>query len=249
MAYRFDIIAYRVGDLAEMLIIILMWSAIYDGNTKIGNYTLPEMLTYLIIGNLVAVLLRNFLYEVVAKDIKDGLLSAHLLKPISYFRYILVREIGRIAMVTMISGATQLVVTVFFIDQIIINNDLMVISVIILMVILAFVIEMLISYLSGLITFWQDEVNGLNFIILRLRKFFAGGYFPLNLLPPWFLTTSFLLPFAYSFFVPAQIYLGRLSIQAGLKGILVEMVWIVLLYIFIKITWHFGIKKYEGVGI
>jgi ABC-2 type transport system permease protein len=249
MVYRFDIIAYRVGDLMEMLIIILMWSAIYNGNTKIGDYTLPEMLTSLIIGNLVAVLLRNFLYEVISKDIKDGLLSAHLLKPIPYFRYIIIREIGRIAMVTMISGATQLVVTIFFIDRIILNNDPVVISVIVLMVVLAFIIEMLVSYLTGLIAFWQDEVNGLHYIILSLRKFFAGGYFPLSLLPAWFVTTSFLLPFAYSFFVPAQLYLGKLSIHAGLKGIAIELVWIVLLYLFIKITWHFGIKKYEGVGI
>ncbi len=89
----------------------------------------------------------------------------------------------------------------------------------------------------------------MNTIILRLRRFFAGGYFPLNLLPTWFVTMSFFLPFAYSFFVPAQIFLGRMPLVTAWKGIGIEVMWIGILFIAIKITWHFGIKKYEGVGI
>ncbi len=160
LTYRFDIVAYRFGDIAEMLIVILMWSAIYQGNNIIGGYTLPEMLTYLLIGNLISVAIRNFLYEVVARDIKEGLLTTHILKPISYFRYILVREIGRIGLVTILAFTTQLVITLFFLDRLKLNSDPIVIITILIMVALSFIIEMFISYLTGLITFGRMKYMG-----------------------------------------------------------------------------------------
>lgn len=83
----------------------------------------------------------------------------------------------------------------------------------------------------------------------RLKRFFAGGYFPLSLLPSGFVTVSFFLPFAYSIFVPAQLYLSKISPWIGLQGLGVQLVWILILALIIKLVWFKGLKRYEGVGI
>ena len=121
--------------------------------------------------------------------------------------------------------------------------------VIFIMLVLAFVTELLLSYLVGLIAFWTDEVDGLYRTIERVEKFFSGGYFPLSILPAGFVNASFLLPFAYSFYVPAQLYLKKIDLATGLKGILVQLAWIVLLYGLVRVVWERGLRKYEGIGI
>ena len=250
LTYRFTVFAYRIGEMLEIIVLIFMWSAIYDNQPIIKGYTLQEMITYLLIGNLINAIVRNWLSEAVAKDIKNGNLSIFLTKPIAYINYMFFREIGRISVAFFMSVASQILIIMFFLDKIILRfDDISYLLLISLMVILAFVTEWLISYLIGLIAFWTDEVDGIYSTASRLRKFFAGGYFPLSLLPPLFVNISFALPFAYSFFVPTQLYLRKMDIATGLKGIGIQLVWILILFIIVKLVWKKGLKKYEGIGI
>ncbi len=249
LTYRFTVLAYRVGEIGETLALILMWSAIYNGQKTIGALTLPEMITYILIGNFFNAIIRNFLSGLIARDIKEGRLSIFLIKPMRYFDYILIQEIGRISFVTIMSMFSAALVIIFFINTFIWNFDIAYFSVIIVMVTLAFVSELLIAYLVGLIAFWTDEVDGIYSTIDRIKKFFSGGYFPISLLPVTFVQISFFLPFAYSFFVPAQLYLKKIDLSVGLKGLLVQIIWIVALYGIINTVWTRGLKKYEGIGI
>ena len=247
--YRFTVLTYRVGEIAEVLVLILMWSAIYATSaTVIKGFSLNEMITYVLIGNLVSVAVRNFLTTSVSKDISEGRLSMFLVKPIPYLKYVFINELGRSFLSTVISVATQIVVILFFLDKVYINLDPSYLAVIVAMVILAFVIEFQISFIIGTISFWTDEVNGLQLTIERVKRFFSGGYFPLSLLPGALASTAILLPFGYSFFFPASLYLKKMSLADGVKGLVVQVIWIVLFSIIIHIVWRMGLKRYEAVG-
>ena len=248
LTYRFKVLSYRVGEVMEIVVLILMWSAIYNTQDMIAGFTKKEMITYILIGNLINVTVRNFLSEVVAGDIKDGRLSIFLVRPMSYFHYIIAREVGRASLATLLSVVSQLVVICFFSSSLVFQTNFLPLFLICIMLPLALFMELLLSYLIGLIAFWVEEVDGLYTTTERLKKFFAGGYFPLSLLPPAFVQISFLLPFAYSFFVPAQLYLGKIDIQTGIKGIGIQIVWILLLYGLIQIVWRAGLKRYESTG-
>lgn len=249
LAYRFTVFTYRVGEILEVVALIFMWSAIYGEQEFIKGYTLREMITYILLGNLINVVVRNMLSDKVGREIKDGLLSQFLTKPIQYFTFIIFNEIGRILLAFLMSVTSQLLVIVFFLDKFIFNFDILHFLVIIAMIILAFFSELFLSYLIGLAAFWTDETHGIHLTAMRLRKFFSGGYFPLSLMPIAFVKISLLLPFAYSFFVPTQLYLGKISLATGLKGLFVQICWIFLLYGIIKIVWKIGLRRYEGVGI
>lgn len=249
IAYRFTIIAFRIGEVAEMLVLILMWTAIYKEQTLIRGFTMEEMITYVLIGNLFHIIVRNFFSDFIASEINEGRLSMFLIKPMSYFRFAFSREIGRNSLPMLMSLATQALVMLFFLDTLVINTDARYLVLIGAMLILAYFAELLLSFLVALVAFWTDEVDGLFRTVERVKRFFSGGYFPLTLLPSVLVQTSFLLPFAYSFFVPAQLYLKKIDLSAGLKGLCVQAIWIVLLYCIVRIVWRRGLRRYEGVGI
>lgn len=249
LAYRFTVLAYRVGETGEILILILMWTAIYGQQPLIQGYSLQEMITYLLIGNLFHAATRNFMTEWIARIIKDGQLSTFLIKPISFFNYVLAQGIGRTSLPTSLSILTQFVVISFFYQVFLWNANLLQIGMVLLMIALAFVFELLLSFLLGMIAFWTDEVDGIISTVDRVKKFFSGGYFPLSLLPLGFVHLSYALPFAYTFFVPAQLYLGKIDLMIAVRGIGVQMLWIVALLGIIQLVWRRGLRRYEGVGI
>lgn len=247
--YRFTILMYRVGEITEILVLILMWSAIYaGGNGTIKGFTLDEMITYVLFGNLCAAAVRNFLPSFVSRDINEGRLSMYLVKPIPYLKFIFINELGRSFLATFVSLITQILIICFFLDKVVFNTSPLCIILIIGMVSLAFVIELLIGFLVGSIAFWTDEVDGIQATIERVKRFFSGGYFPLTLLPPPFAIASIYMPFSYSFFVPAALYLKKISISQGVHGIIVQIVWILLLALILNIVWQSGLKRYEATG-
>lgn len=247
--YRFTVFAYRVGEVAEVLILILMWTTIYAGQSSIKGFTLQEMITYILIGNVFNGIVRNWLSGMVASDINEGRLSMFLVKPMSYLSYVCTKEIGRITLPVLMSVLSQILVILCFSNTFIWNLDWGYVLVISAMIGLAFISELLLSYLVGLVAFWTDEVDGLYTTMERIKKFFSGGYFPLTLLPAVFVQISFFLPFAYSFFIPAQIYLKKMDLSVGVYGLGVQVVWIAILYGVIRIVWRRGLRRYEATGI
>lgn len=247
--YRFTVMMYRVGEIAEVLVLILMWTAVYasTGGT-IKGFTLGEMITYVLIGNLCAVATRNFLPSYVSEYINDGRLSMFLVKPIPFIKYVFINELGRSFLATVISLATQLLIIFFFLDKVVFNTDPLYLGLMLIMIFLAFINELLIGFLIGTVAFWTEEVEGLQTSIDRVKRFFSGGYFPLSLLPAAALTVGTYLPFAYSFFVPASLYLKKMSLREGLHGVLVQLVWIAILSVVLHIVWKLGLRRYEAVG-
>lgn len=249
LSYRFTIWAYRFGEMAEVLVLILMWTGIYASSSNIiKGYSLNEMITYVLVGNLCVSIIRNFLPSGVSRDINDGRLSMFLVKPISYIKYTFINEIGRAGFITVLSVITQGVIILFFLDRVVFNTDWRYIILIILMVFLALIIELLIGFLIGTIAFWTEEVEGVQTTIDRVKRFFAGGYFPLSLLPASLATLSTYLPFAYSFFFPAQLYLKKIDLHTGIIGIGIQIIWIILLSVILSIVWKQGLKRYEATG-
>ena len=240
---------YRVGEMTEVVVLVLMWTAIYSGGAgTIKGFGLNEMITYVLIGNLCAVAVRNFLPGFIARDISDGKLSMFLVKPISYVRYIFVSELGRVFLAMVVSLLSQLLVILFFLDKVVINTDPRYLTLIVLMVFCAFVIELLIGFLVGTIAFWTEDVDGIYATLERVKRFFSGGYFPLTLLPVTLATASSYLPFQYSFFAPAALYLKKMDLQQGLHGVLIQIVWIVLLSGILYVVWQRGLRRYEATG-
>jgi ABC-2 type transport system permease protein len=247
--YRFTVLTYRVGEMAEVLVLVLMWTAIYsNGAGSLKGFTLEEMVTYVLIGNLFQVATRNFLPLLVSRDISEGRLSMYLVRPISYIKFIFLNEMGRIFLATILSIGSQILIISFFMSKIIFNSDPRYLLIICAMIFLAFITEMLIGLLVSFVAFWTDETDGIQASADRLKRFFSGGYFPLSLLPATLASASAYLPFGYSFFVPAQLYLKKMDLSQGAWGLLIELVWIALLSLIVAFVWKKGLRKYEATG-
>lgn len=250
LVYRSTVYAYRLGNVVEILFQFAIWTSVYKSTAVIFGYNYNEMITYVIIGWLINFITDNYgMTDVVSKDIMNGTLSNYLLKPLSYLKYSVTMSLGRIT-IALFSGVAMQVFFIFmFREQIIRPPDFLTMLVIILIVVIGYFVRLLISILFGMIAFWTTDVSGLNSFFAILIRFLSGGYAPLSLLPAALYNLCLIFPFAYIVFFPTQLYLGKISLLEGAKGMAIEIIWLAALYAIIKIVWHRGLKRYEAVGM
>ncbi|MDD5489937.1 MAG: ABC-2 family transporter protein, partial [Candidatus Moranbacteria bacterium] len=250
MAYRTNQFTFRIGNIFEILIQIIIWTAIFQKTATLKGYTYPEMMTYILMGWLLAFLMQNFGFEEVLSDqIEKGELANFVSKPIDYVKYLIFLAIGRASFTLAVAFGINIIILFLFRHIFILSGNIFVWPILIAMVVAGFFINLFISILIGFTSFWTVDNNGIFYSINTLGKFLSGTYFPVNILPSIFLNISLALPFAYTFYFPAQFYLGKISVTRGLIGLGIEIFWVAVLYAAVRLTWRAGLKKFESVGI
>jgi len=250
MTYRINQFTFRIGNIFEILVQILIWTAIFQNTTVVKGYSYQEMMTYILIGWLLSMLMDNYGFENIISDhIEKGQLSNFLSKPISYIKYLITLSVGRCSFTISIAFATNMFLLLLFRHHFIWSKEILVWIILAAMILIGYFIKLFLSILVGFTSFWTVDNHGVFYSINTLAKFMSGYYFPINILPAAFLSFSLALPFVYTFYFPAQLYLGKISIHQGLIGLGIEILWLVILFLAIKVVWKIGIRKYESVGI
>lgn len=250
LTYRTNQFTYRIGNIFEILVQILIWTAIFQKTSNIGGYNYKEMITYIIIGWLISFLMANFQFEeIISNHIQKGELSNFISKPINYINYLIFLSIGRASFTLGVAFLFNLLLLFFFRNSFIISKNIFMWLILLAMILVGYFIKLFLSILIGFISFWTVDNAGVFYSINTLAKFLSGNYFPINILPAAFLNFSLALPFIYTFYFPAQLYLGKISIRQGLVGLGFEIAWLAVLYLATKVVWKMGLKKYESVGI
>jgi ABC-2 type transport system permease protein len=78
--------------------------------------------------------------------------------------------------------------------------------------------------------------------------FLSGLMAPLALLPPIVQAVAAALPFRWFVAFPAELILGRLSVEQAVQGLLMQLLWLVLIYGIFTFLWKEGVKQYSAVG-
>ncbi|MFA5871707.1 MAG: ABC-2 family transporter protein [Parcubacteria group bacterium] len=248
--YRIAIAAYAFGNIAELVALAIIWTVVYQSIEVVKGYNASEMISYVVFAWFFSFLTTTYAFEAnVARDIHMGTLSNILVKPMGYLKYMMTVATGRIFVALLVVLIQVIIVFYFFWDKLIFSIDFPTALLLAAMLVVSYLINLLLSILIGFIGFWTAEIAGIYLALKIIKNFLSGFYFPINLLPATLVKISLFFPFAYTAFIPIQLYLGKISFAEGLRGLAVEIVWLVILYGIIKIVWRFGLKKYESVGI
>lgn len=248
--YRLNFIMWRVRTVLQFFTVYFLWFALFIGQDKIFDYTQSVMLTY-VIGTAV---LRSFVFSSrsvsVGAEIASGDLNNYLVKPLSYLKNWLARDLAdKLLNIIFLSLELTLIIIILK-PPLVFPASFSNLSLFVLTVIMAMMMYFLFSFLISSFTFWYPEHNGwpLRFFIFMIIEFLAGGLFPLDILPPLAFKVFSLLPPAYLIFYPIQIYLGRLDFNQTISTIAIMITWILILYKLSRIVWKKGLKIYGAYG-
>src|SRR5476649_1174410 len=92
--YRISFFIWRMRSVLQMLTLYYLWFSITNKNTSFFHYSQSQLLTYIFGTTVVVAIIFSTRTTEVANDINEGNLSNYLVRPMSYFMYIFVRDIG-----------------------------------------------------------------------------------------------------------------------------------------------------------
>lgn len=249
LVYRFNALLWVAYAVLPSLTLMLVWLAAYEGKTKIGNYTLSEMLTYYLFVTGLSVVITPHPEWDLAMSIRDGKITPFLLKPVNYFFYRLSWETAYQTIKTaMMLPAFGLLWWAFraYID--LPPFDLIRLVLFVLSALGAYLILTQLKFLLGISAFWIAEPGGFMEIWNVLNGLFAGRLLPVTLLPIWAQWVGIILPFAILYSFPMEILLARIGPQEIVWGFARQILWLGILTWVVQKSWSRGLLAYEAYG-
>lgn len=224
-----------------------LWLTVYKENQQVAGFNLSQMITYYFLTMIISRLNSHTAFWI-SDMIKSGELSALLLKPFSFFQYVLLRTMSR----KFISFGISLpvIISVFFIlrNYILWPQSLFNLIMFIIFLLLSITIFAFLGFTLGLISFWTLEIGSIFYFYYTVLEFLGGAFLPLSFFPKSLLFILNLLPFRYLFYFPITVYLGKVSTYENFLGVFSGFIWLFVIYLFYKLIWNFGLQKYTAFG-
>lgn len=246
--YRLNFVMWRLRTILQLLTLYFFWLAIMPQKGMFLGYTQELMLTYILGTSLIQSLVLSSRSSAVGDEINSGNLSNLLLRPINYFLYWFAKDIADKA-VNISLSIVELTILFFLLQPpLFIQTNFFYVTFCFIAAILAVILYFFFNFLLGLIGFWSPEVWAPRFIFFILLGFFAGGLFPLDILPKPIFTIFQILPFPYLLYFPLKIYLGQLKMGEIYTGLGISLIWVILMYGALRFVWARGLKIYTAYG-
>jgi len=248
MAYRLSFLMWRIRTIFTFLTIFYFWSSVIPQNNSLFGYSHSQMLTYVFGITIIGIFVFSSSTNSVGEEINDGNLSNFLLKPINYFSYWLTQDLGDKIVNLAFTIIELLILFLLLRPPIFLQKDLVTILLTVFAGLIAAITYFFINMLMGFIAFWNPEIWAPRFIFFVLLGFFAGQYFPLDILPKPVFEFFQLLPFAYLLYFPVKVYLGQLVFGQVVQGFAVGIGWSIVIFFIMIFVWKRGLRSYSAQG-
>jgi ABC-2 type transport system permease protein len=113
---------------------------------------------------------------------------------------------------------------------------------------LAFLVRFLLEWTLAQVAFWTTRVSAINQTYFVLVLFLSGQIAPLTLLPSPIRVVAEILPFKWMIGFPVELLLGRIKPVEALVGLGVQIAWLVVSLMLVRIVWRAGVRIYSAVG-
>jgi ABC-2 type transport system permease protein len=250
--YRWNFILRSLFGIVPLIGTIFLWNAMYGGDAakELSGYTFSALIMYF----ATVVFVENLVTPTedewqIAADIRDGRLSALLLKPVNYlfYRFTLYASYRMLYTVIILPGVLLIF---FFLRQYIdLPDHASTWIAFAFSAAMAGLIQFLIAYALAMLAFWLLEISTVVFIVMSFEYFLSGQIFPLDMLPPWLARTLWWTPFPYELYFPVQIFMSRVHGAALWQGLAAQAAWVVIMYVLATSLWRAGLRKYQAVGV
>lgn len=248
-AYRSHMAVSLIVGPVFFLVQMFIWKAVYSTRTTITGLTLDQMLTYYGIAAVINYLTFDFADWNLQMLIRTGKFLTFMLRPLSHCYFALCQKVGHRLLSFWIEFVPIYFMFFFFFKIKLIPTQP---GWAFISICLSFILVFLTNYCIGITAFWLTKTEGIRRAFLVVRDLSAGTLLPLTLFPEILQKVLFFLPFQFVTYVPTRVFIGSYEL-AGIKLSIPEVVGLqfvatLIMFALYRILWHFGIKRFTGVG-
>jgi len=248
LSFRLQL-TYRTANLAGLatnfffgLLRASVLIALYGEQRQVSGWSLAAAITYTGLSQATISCLSFFGWWEVMQSVYNGEISADLLKPMSYFSYWLARDLGRAAAGLFVRGLV-IMVGYAFVFGITTPQGLGHWALVALALLLSYLVSFCWQFFVNLAAFWTPEARGIGRLGFSLSWFLSGFIMPLRMFPPWFVRLARWTPFPSMVNALVEVYMGALTGPEIARTLLVQVLWIGLLFAASQVVLRAGVRR------
>ena len=249
IAYRTHILGFLVGELLFSFIMYYLWKTVFanTGGTLLG-FTFSDMVVFIFLSNATRFLIHSEATYTVAEEIMEGSISMRLIKPVRLDLSLMFTDLG----------GTILTFLLIFIPMLIgieiyryVEFGVWMISPVKILLFLfsaslSFLVNFYFDLCFGFMAFFLKNLWGFSILKQSMVNFLSGSMIPLDFLPKIFADPIKLMPFASISYTPVMIFMGKYSGSTMVNAIILQLFWVVILYLISSLIFSIA-KRYLSV--
>lgn len=224
-----------------ILVNLSIWKAIYQEEESIGGIQFRMLMTYIILSFLIQSIFMMDEYMIDHK-VRTGLISSDLLKPISFRLYIFSYNIGALFFRIIMQLIPALIISVIFFGLLPPFSAAMALYFVI-SVVLGYLVLYSINFIVWITCFWFFGTFSLVTIKDAAVMILSGALLPLWFMPQWLVEFIEMTPFKSIYYIPVSIYLGYIPRDEIFLNIIIQAVWVLILFAVGHVMWKTASKK------
>ena len=248
-AYRsHSMVSIFVGPV-YFIVQYFIWTAVYGSAGSLNGIELSQMIRYFGATALIGYLVMDFADWNLNMLVQSGKFLTFALRPLNHRLFAFSQKVGH-----RILGFIVEFIPCLLIFTLLFKIDMRpaYIGWTIVSILLAYLIHFLVNYCLGLLSFWIVETDGIRSFYALAASVFSGMLIPLVFFPKPLQIIQFFLPFQYTSYVPAMVFLGSYSlgdIQLSIPAIVgIQAAAAVVMYLVSELMYSAAMKRFTAVG-
>jgi ABC-2 type transport system permease protein len=259
LAYRGDFMLGTAMRFLPIVTQIFLWTAVFAATSRpdIAGYSRNDIVAYY----LLTMVTRAFssmpgLAGGISRSIRDGSIKKYLVQPVDYVAFLLAARVAH----KLVYYAVALVpfAAVFWLCRGYFPPapDAATIAAFLLALVLSFLLGFFMEATLGMLGFWVLETSSIVFAYMLVQYLLSGHMFPIDMLagvPTGIGGVSVAdvvrwLPFEFTAYFPAAVWLGKVQGPALVRGLAIEAAWVVVMAVACRGAWWRGTRRYAAYG-
>ena len=259
LAYRGDFMLGTAMRFLPIVTQIFLWTAVFAATSRpdIAGYSRNDIVAYY----LLTMVTRAFssmpgLAGGISRSIRDGSIKKYLVQPVDYVAFLLAARVAH--KVVYYAVALLPFAAVFWLCRGYFPPapDAATIAAFLLALVLSFLLGFFMEATLGMLGFWVLETSSIVFAYMLVQYLLSGHMFPIDMLagvPTGIGGVSVAdvvrwLPFEFTAYFPAAVWLGKVQGAALARGLAIEAAWVVVMAVACRIAWWRGTRRYAAFG-
>ena len=259
LAYRGDFILGTAMRFLPIVTQVFLWTAVFGATARgdIAGYSRDDIVAYY----LLTMVARAFssmpgLAGGIARSVRDGSIKKYLVQPVDYVGYLLAARIAHKLVYYLVAALPF--AAIFFVCRGFFPPlpDATTVAAFVLSLVLSFLLGFFMEATLGMLGFWFLEVSSVIFAYMLVQYLLSGHMFPIDMLTgiPTGIPGASLadlvrwLPFEYTAYFPAAVWLGKVRGWALVRALAIEAGWVVAMALCCRLAWRRGTRRYSAFG-
>ena len=242
VAYKSSLWAGLLSKAVYLYMQYCLWSALFMSQAKVPLAMTKEgTLRYVIVATIISSFMECDAILWINEQIHSGNIAVQLIRPINFCGLVFSKHVGTSA-VRLLSCCLPLAVAaaLFFKMPLVCAQQLPFAAA---SVLLSYAIQFLYSLVIGLMAFWLIVTWPLNMLMGAFYKLLSGSWIPCAMFPDFLKTLNAFLPFRAMYEIPVTIITSPMDERTIYAKLAVQILWLLILFGLVKITWAVGTKK------